>query len=110
MGLGHIRPHWGLEVQPEEAAHILLFSRNKSNREEAVLQRKTAASAPPPPSEEAVSSSSEDDSGTDREDEGSVSQRSTPVKMTDTGDSTKVTEVRGQEACMSQPQALENDL
>ncbi|KAJ8788673.1 hypothetical protein J1605_022418 [Eschrichtius robustus] len=67
-------------------------ARNKSNREEAVLQRKTAASAPPPPSEEAVSSSSEDDSGTDREEEGSVSQRSTPVKMTDTGDSAKVTE------------------
>ncbi|XP_023583415.1 polyphosphoinositide phosphatase isoform X2 [Trichechus manatus latirostris] len=67
-------------------------ARNKSNREEAVLQRKTAASAPPPPSEEAVSSSSEDDSGTDREDEGSVSQRSTPVKMTDTGDSAKVME------------------
>ena len=40
-----------------------------------------------------MSSSSEDDSGTDREEEGSVSQRSTPVKMTDTGDSAKVTEV-----------------
>lgn len=39
-----------------------------------------------------MSSSSEDDSGTDREDEGSISQRSTPVKMTDTGDSAKVTE------------------
>lgn len=59
-----------------------------------MLQRKTAASAPPPPSEEAVSSSSEDDSGTDKEDEGAVSQRSTPVKMTDTGDNTKSTEVR----------------
>jgi len=59
-----------------------------------VLQRKTAASAPPPPSEEAVSSSSEDDSGTDKEDEGAVSQRSTPVKVTDTGDNTKITEVR----------------
>ncbi|KAK2491618.1 hypothetical protein MC885_001895 [Smutsia gigantea] len=65
---------------------------NKSNREEAVLQRKTAASAPPPPSEEAVSSSSEDDSGTDREEEGSVSQRSTPVKMSDAGDSAKAAE------------------
>uniref|UniRef100_A0A8C9LB41 FIG4 phosphoinositide 5-phosphatase n=1 Tax=Pavo cristatus TaxID=9049 RepID=A0A8C9LB41_PAVCR len=65
---------------------------NKSNREETVLQRKTAASAPPPPSEEAVSSSSEDDSGTDKEDEGAVSQRSTPVKVTDTGDNTKITE------------------
>ncbi|NXC20888.1 FIG4 phosphatase, partial [Corythaeola cristata] len=59
---------------------------------ETVLQRKTAASAPPPPSEEAVSSSSEDDSGTDKEDEGAVSQRSTPVKVTDTGDNTKITE------------------
>ncbi|KAJ1208829.1 hypothetical protein NDU88_004212 [Pleurodeles waltl] len=62
---------------------------NKTNKDETVLQRKTAASAPPPPSEEAVSSSSEDDSGTDREDEGAVSQRSTPVKITETGDSTK---------------------
>ncbi|XP_042795494.1 polyphosphoinositide phosphatase isoform X7 [Panthera leo] len=76
--------------KPDETGKSVLG--NKSNREEAVLQRKTAASAPPPPSEEAVSSSSEDDSGTDREEEGSVSQRSTPVKMTDTGDSTKVTE------------------
>ena len=76
-----------------------------------MLQRKTAASAPPPPSEEAVSSSSEDDSGTDREDEGSVSQRSTPVKMTDTGDSAKVTEVPvGGGACVGQHRALENDL
>lgn len=61
-----------------------------------MLQRKTAASAPPPPSEEAASSSSEDDSGTDREDEGSVSQRSTPVKMTDGGDGAKATEVQGE--------------
>ncbi|XP_028624828.1 polyphosphoinositide phosphatase [Grammomys surdaster] len=76
--------------KPDETGKSVLG--NKSNREEAVLQRKTAASAPPPPSEEAVSSSSEDDSGTDREDEGSISQRSTPVKMTDTGDSAKVTE------------------
>ncbi|KAL1770066.1 polyphosphoinositide phosphatase isoform X1, partial [Sigmodon hispidus] len=76
--------------KPDETGKSVLG--NKSNREEAILQRKTAASAPPPPSEEAVSSSSEDDSGTDREDEGSVSQRSTPVKMTDTGDSAKVTE------------------
>lgn len=66
-----------------------------------MLQRKTAASAPPPPSEEAVSSSSEDDSGTDREDEGSVSQRSTPVKMTDAGDSAKVTEVGGEQLVWS---------
>ncbi|XP_076773190.1 polyphosphoinositide phosphatase isoform X2 [Arvicanthis niloticus] len=76
--------------KPDETGKSVLG--NKSNREEAVLQRKTAASAPPPPSEEAVSSSSEDDSGTDREDEGSISQRSTPVKMTDTGDGAKVTE------------------
>nr|XP_020040562.1 polyphosphoinositide phosphatase isoform X2 [Castor canadensis] len=76
--------------KPDETGKSVLG--NKSNREEAILQRKTAASAPPPPSEEAVSSSSEDDSGTDREDEGSVSQRSTPVKMTDTGDGAKVTE------------------
>uniref|UniRef100_A0AC11B5I1 FIG4 phosphoinositide 5-phosphatase n=1 Tax=Ovis aries TaxID=9940 RepID=A0AC11B5I1_SHEEP len=76
--------------KPDETGKSVLG--NKSNREEAVLQRKTAASAPPPPSEEAVSSSSEDDSGTDREEEGSVSQRSTPVKMTDLGDSAKVTE------------------
>ncbi|GAB1295054.1 Polyphosphoinositide phosphatase [Apodemus speciosus] len=76
--------------KPDETGKSVLG--NKSNRDEAVLQRKTAASAPPPPSEEAVSSSSEDDSGTDREDEGSISQRSTPVKMTDTGDSAKVTE------------------
>lgn len=65
---------------------------NKANKDETVLQRKTAASAPPPPSEEAVSSSSEDDSGTDKEDEGAVSQRSTPVKMTETGDGTKTNE------------------
>ncbi|XP_051031522.1 polyphosphoinositide phosphatase [Phodopus roborovskii] len=76
--------------KPDETGKSVLGS--KSNREETVLQRKTAASAPPPPSEEAVSSSSEDDSGTDREDEGSVSQRSTPVKMADSGDSAKVTE------------------
>ncbi|XP_033619309.1 polyphosphoinositide phosphatase isoform X2 [Fukomys damarensis] len=76
--------------KPDETGKSVLG--NKSNREEAILQRKTAASAPPPPSEEAVSSSSEDDSGTDREEEGSVSQRSTPVKMTDAGDSAKVTE------------------
>lgn len=76
--------------KPDETGKSVLGS--KSSREEAVLQRKTAASAPPPPSEEAASSSSEDDSGTDREDEGSVSQRSTPVKMTDGGDGAKATE------------------
>ncbi|KAG8123950.1 hypothetical protein E2320_019266, partial [Naja naja] len=79
--------------KPDETGKSVLG--NKSNRgEETVLQRKTAASAPPPPSEEAVSSSSEDDSGTDKEDEGATSQRSTPVKISDTGDNTKVTEVR----------------
>uniref|UniRef100_A0A674HE04 FIG4 phosphoinositide 5-phosphatase n=1 Tax=Taeniopygia guttata TaxID=59729 RepID=A0A674HE04_TAEGU len=76
--------------KPDETGKSVLG--NKNNREETVLQRKTAASAPPPPSEEAVSSSSEDDSGTDKEDEGAVSQRSTPVKVTDTGDNTKITE------------------
>ncbi|XP_007891065.1 polyphosphoinositide phosphatase [Callorhinchus milii] len=76
--------------KPEETGKSVLS--NKSNKEEAVLQRKTVASAPPPPSEEAVSSSSEDDSGTDKEEEGPISQRSTPVKMTDSGDSTKVPE------------------
>uniref|UniRef100_A0A672TGW9 FIG4 phosphoinositide 5-phosphatase n=1 Tax=Strigops habroptila TaxID=2489341 RepID=A0A672TGW9_STRHB len=76
--------------KPDETGKSVL--ENKSNREETVLQRKTAASAPPPPSEEAVSSSSEDDSGTDKEDEGAVSQRSTPVKVTDAGDNTKITE------------------
>ncbi|XP_029451142.1 LOW QUALITY PROTEIN: polyphosphoinositide phosphatase [Rhinatrema bivittatum] len=76
--------------KPDETGKSVLGT--KTNREEAVLQRKTAASAPPPPSEEAVSSSSEDDSGTDKEEEGAVSQRSTPVKMTDAGDSTKAAE------------------
>ncbi|RMC13127.1 hypothetical protein DUI87_10658 [Hirundo rustica rustica] len=76
--------------KPDETGKSVLG--NKNNREETVLQRKTAASAPPPPSEEAVSSSSEDDSGTDKEDEGAVSQRSTPVKVTDAGDNTKITE------------------
>ncbi|MEE6476002.1 hypothetical protein FKM82_010936 [Ascaphus truei] len=76
--------------KPEETGKSVLG--NKTNREETVLQRKTAASAPPPPSEEAVSSSSEDDSGTDKEDEGAVSQRSTPVKMTDVGDNSKISE------------------
>ncbi|XP_038616994.1 polyphosphoinositide phosphatase isoform X2 [Tachyglossus aculeatus] len=76
--------------KPEETGKSVLG--NKSSREEAVLQRKTAASAPPPPSEEAASSSSEDDSGTDREDEGSVSQRSTPVKLSEAGDHAKMLE------------------
>ncbi|XP_072911994.1 polyphosphoinositide phosphatase [Hemitrygon akajei] len=76
--------------KPEETGKSMLS--NKSNKEEAVLQRKTVASAPPPPSEEAVSSSSEDDSGTDREEEGAVSQRSTPVKVTEFGDNTRITE------------------
>ncbi|XP_063299595.1 polyphosphoinositide phosphatase [Pelobates fuscus] len=76
--------------KPDETGKSVLG--NKANREETVLQRKTAASAPPPPSEEAVSSSSEDDSGTDREEDGAVSQRSTPVKMTDAGDNPKTAE------------------
>ncbi|XP_066463833.1 polyphosphoinositide phosphatase isoform X3 [Eleutherodactylus coqui] len=73
--------------KPDETGKSVLGS--NTNREEAVLQRKTAASAPPPPSEEAVSSSSDDESGTDKEDEGAVSQRSTPVKITDAGDNLK---------------------
>ncbi|KAM4772020.1 polyphosphoinositide phosphatase [Rhinophrynus dorsalis] len=76
--------------KPDETGKSVLG--NKANREETVLQRKTAASAPPPHSEEVVSSSSEDDSGTDKEDEGAVSQRSTPVKMTDVGDNPKTSE------------------
>ncbi|XP_068087388.1 polyphosphoinositide phosphatase [Hyperolius riggenbachi] len=80
--------------KPEETGKSVLG--NKANREETVLQRKTAASAPPPPSEEAVSSSSDDDSGTDKEDEGAVSQRSTPVKITDVGDNPKVSEMTSQ--------------
>nr|XP_033791998.1 polyphosphoinositide phosphatase [Geotrypetes seraphini]XP_033791999.1 polyphosphoinositide phosphatase [Geotrypetes seraphini] len=76
--------------KPDETGKSVLGT--KTNREEAVLQRKTAASAPPPPSEEAVSSSSEDDSGTDKEEEGALSQRSTPVKMADAGDNTKAAE------------------
>uniref|UniRef100_W5NKP3 FIG4 phosphoinositide 5-phosphatase n=1 Tax=Lepisosteus oculatus TaxID=7918 RepID=W5NKP3_LEPOC len=82
--------------KPEETGKSVLG--NKSSKEEAVLQRKTAASAPPPPSEEAISSSSEDDSGTDKEEEGAVSQRSTPVKFADSGDST-----RGQEDFLQHP-------
>ncbi|XP_053566823.1 polyphosphoinositide phosphatase [Bombina bombina] len=76
--------------KPEETGKSVLG--NKTNREETLLQRKTAASAPPPPSEEAVSSSSEDDSGTDKEEEGAVSQRSTPIKITDAGDNPKTSE------------------
>uniref|UniRef100_A0A4W4GZU7 SAC domain-containing protein n=1 Tax=Electrophorus electricus TaxID=8005 RepID=A0A4W4GZU7_ELEEL len=77
--------------KPEETGKSVLG--NKSNKEETVLQRKTAASAPPPPSEEQISSSSEDDSEEDREDDATVSQRSTPVKITESGDN-----VRNQEA------------
>ncbi|CAH2252202.1 polyphosphoinositide phosphatase [Pelobates cultripes] len=79
-------------VEIDTRVGIRRIRSNKANREETVLQRKTAASAPPPPSEEAVSSSSEDDSGTDREEDGAVSQRSTPVKMTDAGDNPKTAE------------------
>lgn len=74
--------------KPEETMKSVLGS--KLSKEETVLQRKTAASAPPPPSEEAVSSSTEDDSGTDKEEDGSISQRSTPVKIIDASDSSKV--------------------
>lgn len=76
--------------KPEETGKSMLS--NKTSKEETVLQRKTVASAPPPPSEEAVSSSSEDDSGTDKEEDGAVSQRSTPVKVTEFGENTKITE------------------
>uniref|UniRef100_A0AAR2IW76 SAC domain-containing protein n=1 Tax=Pygocentrus nattereri TaxID=42514 RepID=A0AAR2IW76_PYGNA len=70
--------------KPEETGKSVLG--NKSNKEEAVLQRKTAASAPPPPSEEQISSSSEDDSEEDREDDATASQRSTPIKIGESGD------------------------
>ncbi|XP_066557315.1 polyphosphoinositide phosphatase isoform X2 [Amia ocellicauda] len=76
--------------KPEETGKSVLS--NKSNKEETVLQRKTAASAPPPPSEEAISSSSEDDSGTDKEEEGAVSQRSTPIKFADSGEGNRTQE------------------
>lgn len=68
--------------KPDESAKSVLGS--KSSKEEAVLQRKTAASAPPPPTEEQISSSSEDDSEDDREDDASASQRSTPIRLTET--------------------------
>ncbi|XP_078256020.1 polyphosphoinositide phosphatase isoform X2 [Rhinoraja longicauda] len=76
--------------KPEETGKSVLS--NKTSKEETVLQRKTVASAPPPPSEEAVSSSSEDDSGSDKEEEGAASQRSTPVKVTEFGENTRITE------------------
>ncbi|XP_076844224.1 polyphosphoinositide phosphatase isoform X2 [Brachyhypopomus gauderio] len=76
--------------KPEETGKSVLG--NKFSKEEVVLQRKTAASAPPPPSEEQISSSSEDDSEEDREDDATASQRSTPVKITETGDSVRVQE------------------
>lgn len=76
--------------KPEETGKSVLG--NKSNKEETILQRKTAASAPPPPSEEAISSSSDDDSGTDKEEEGAPSQRSTPIKLTEVGDSARMQE------------------
>ncbi|XP_056336621.1 polyphosphoinositide phosphatase [Danio aesculapii] len=68
--------------KPDESAKSVLGS--KSSKEEAVLQRKTAASAPPPPTEEQISSSSEDDSEDEREDDASASQRSTPIRLTET--------------------------
>lgn len=73
---------------------------SKSSKEETILQRKTAASAPPPPSEEAISSTSEDDSEEDREDEGTVSQRSTPIKLlTESGESSRTQEVWTHKHC-----------
>uniref|UniRef100_A0AAX7SR62 SAC domain-containing protein n=1 Tax=Astatotilapia calliptera TaxID=8154 RepID=A0AAX7SR62_ASTCA len=76
--------------KPEETGKSVL---GKSSKEETILQRKTAASAPPPPSEEAISSTSEDDSEEDREDEGTVSQRSTPIKLlTESGESSRTQE------------------
>ncbi|XP_048858205.1 polyphosphoinositide phosphatase isoform X1 [Brienomyrus brachyistius] len=76
--------------KPEETGKSVLGS--KSSREEAMLQRKTAASAPPPHSEEVVSSSSEDDSEEEREDEGAASQRSTPIKLAEVMESTRMQE------------------
>ncbi|XP_016306373.1 polyphosphoinositide phosphatase [Sinocyclocheilus anshuiensis] len=76
--------------KPDESAKSVLGS--KSSKEEAVLQRKTAASAPPPPSEEQISSSSEDDSEEEREDEGTASQRSTPIRLSEPSDSVRAHE------------------
>uniref|UniRef100_A0A3Q1I3G8 SAC domain-containing protein n=1 Tax=Anabas testudineus TaxID=64144 RepID=A0A3Q1I3G8_ANATE len=77
--------------KPEETGKSVLG--NKSSKEETLLQRKTAASAPPPPSEEAISSTSEDDSEEDRDEDGSVSQRSTPIKLlTESGESSRTQE------------------
>uniref|UniRef100_A0A671MWH6 SAC domain-containing protein n=1 Tax=Sinocyclocheilus anshuiensis TaxID=1608454 RepID=A0A671MWH6_9TELE len=78
--------------KPDESAKSVLGS--KSSKEEAVLQRKTAASAPPPPSEEQISSSSEDDSEEEREDEGTASQRSTPIRLSEPSDSVRAHEVQ----------------
>uniref|UniRef100_A0AAQ6IFH1 SAC domain-containing protein n=1 Tax=Anabas testudineus TaxID=64144 RepID=A0AAQ6IFH1_ANATE len=97
--------------KPEETGKSVLG--NKSSKEETLLQRKTAASAPPPPSEEAISSTSEDDSEEDRDEDGSVSQRSTPIKLlTESGESS-----RTQEQTVKEPYGLnlakfpaENDL
>uniref|UniRef100_A0AAR2KEV6 SAC domain-containing protein n=1 Tax=Pygocentrus nattereri TaxID=42514 RepID=A0AAR2KEV6_PYGNA len=82
--------------KPEETGKSVLG--NKSNKEEAVLQRKTAASAPPPPSEEQISSSSEDDSEEDREDDATASQRSTPIKIGESGDNVRTQEHQQQPA------------
>ncbi|KAI4888939.1 hypothetical protein NFI96_025071 [Prochilodus magdalenae] len=82
--------------KPEETGKSVLG--NKSNKEEAVLQRKTAASAPPPPSEEQISSSSEDDSEDDREDDATASQRSTPIKLAESGDNVRTQEEQQQQS------------
>uniref|UniRef100_A0A3Q2NN34 FIG4 phosphoinositide 5-phosphatase n=1 Tax=Fundulus heteroclitus TaxID=8078 RepID=A0A3Q2NN34_FUNHE len=87
--------------KPEETGKSVL---GKSSKEETVLQRKTAASAPPPPSEEAISSTSEDDSEEDRDDEGPVSQRSTPIKLlTESGESSRTQEEIQPQQVMKEP-------
>ncbi|XP_005914601.1 polyphosphoinositide phosphatase isoform X1 [Haplochromis burtoni] len=91
--------------KPEETGKSVLGS--KSSKEETILQRKTAASAPPPPSEEAISSTSEDDSEEDREDEGTVSQRSTPIKLlTESGESSRTQEEVYQQHMAKEPYGL----
>lgn len=90
--------------KPEETGKSVL---GKSSKEETILQRKTAASAPPPPSEEAISSTSEDDSEEDREDEGTVSQRSTPIKLlTESGESSRTQEEVYQQHMAKEPYGL----
>ncbi|XP_067274432.1 polyphosphoinositide phosphatase [Pseudorasbora parva] len=82
--------------KPDESAKSVLG--NKSSKEDAVLQRKMAASAPPPPTEEQISSSSEDESEDDREDDGTGSQRSTPIRIAEPSDSIRAHEDQPQQA------------